>query len=148
MQKEVYSQIKGIQKNDEGSDVTELLTQGLYFERDGKQYLLYDESEATGFEDCKTTLKLDHSDKVVMRRTGPQRSELVIEKGIRNVGLYGTIAGDLQIGVFADTIRNELTEQGGTVYFKYQLDVNSVFLSENEIYIDVKAEQENTEERN
>lgn len=140
MKKEVYIQIKGVQKTDEENDVTELFTQGLFFEKDGKHYLIYDESEATGFKDCRTTLKLDGSDKVTMRRTGPNRSELVIEKGVRNVGLYGTIAGDLQIGVFADTISNELSEQGGSVYFKYTLDVNSVFLSENEIFIDVKTE--------
>lgn len=140
MKKEVYIQIKGIQKSDEESDVTELFTQGLLFEKNGKHYLVYDESEATGFKDCRTTLKLDGSNKVTMRRTGPNRSELVIEKGVRNVGLYGTVAGDLQIGVFADSITNELGEQGGKVHFKYQLDVNSVFLSENEIYIDVKTE--------
>lgn len=75
-----------------------------------------------------------------MRRTGPNRSELVIEKGVRHVGLYGTVAGDLQIGVFADAIQNNLTEQGGNVYFRYELDVNSVFLSKNEIFIDVKTE--------
>lgn len=140
MKKEVYIQIKGIQKSDEESDVTDLFTQGLLFEKNGKHYLVYDESEATGFKDCRTTLKLDGSNKVTMRRTGPNRSELVIEKGVRNVGLYGTAAGDLQIGIFADSITNELGEQGGKVHFKYQLDVNSVFLSENEIYIDVKTE--------
>ena len=46
----------------------------------------------------------------------------------------------LQIGVFAESITNGLGEQGGKVHFKYQLDVNSVFLSENEIFIDVKTE--------
>ncbi len=140
MKKEVYIQIKGVQYSDEENDVTELFTQGLFFERNGKHYLIYDESEATGFKDCRTTLKLEDSNKVTMRRTGPNRSELVIEKGVRHVGLYGTVAGDLQIGVFADAIQNNLTEQGGNVYFRYELDVNSVFLSKNEIFIDVKTE--------
>jgi len=148
MKKEVYIQIKGIQRNEFESDETELLTQGFLFERNGKHYLVYDESETTGFQNCRTTLKLDCSDKVTMRRIGPTRSELIIEKGVRNVGLYGTAVGDLQIGVFADTIKNELTDQGGKVYFKYQLDVNSVFLSENEIFIDVQSTQDNSEGTN
>ena len=140
MKKEVYIKIKGVQKNEYESDTTELLTQGLLFEKNGKHYLIYDESEATGFEGCRTTLKLEGSSKVTMRRVGPTHSELVMEKGARNVRLYGTIAGDLQIGVYAETIDNDLTEEGGHVYFKYLLDVNSVFLSENEIYIDVNTD--------
>lgn len=55
MKKEVYIQIKGVQYSDEENDVTELFTQGLFFERNGKHYLIYDESEATGFKDCRTT---------------------------------------------------------------------------------------------
>ena len=140
MKKDVFIEIRGRQQNDEGTDVTELLTEGLLCRQNGKYYLIYDESEATGFKDCRTTLKLEGADKVTLRRTGPNRSELVIEKGVRHVGLYGTVAGDLQIGVFAESITNGLGEQGGKVHFKYQLDVNSVFLSENEIFIDVKTE--------
>ncbi len=140
MKKEVYIQIKGVQRDDEGDDVTELFTQGLLYEKSGKYYLIYDESEATGFQGCQTMLKLEGTKKVTMRRTGSSRSELVIEKGVRHVGLYGTVAGDLQIGVFTEEITNGLTEQGGKVHFKYQLDVNSVFMSENEIFIEVQTE--------
>ena len=91
-------------------------------------------------EGCRTTLKLEDERKISMRRTGASRSELTIERGVRNVGFYGTVAGDLQIGVFAEEIQNRLTDEGGQIYFKYQLDVNSVFLSENEVTINVKSE--------
>lgn len=140
MKKDVFIHIKGIQSGEDENDTTELFTQGLFYEKNGKHYLIYDESEATGYKDCRTTLKVEGSEKVTMRRSGPNRSELVLEKGVRHVGFYDTLAGDIQIGVFADHIQNDLTGDGGKVYFKYQLDVNSVFLSENEVYIDVKSE--------
>ena len=140
MKKDVYIEIRGRQQNDEGNDVTELLTEGLLCRQNGKYYLIYDESEATGYEGCRTTLKLEDERKISMRRTGASRSELTIERGVRNVGFYGTVAGDLQIGIFAEEIQNRLTGQGGQLYFKYQLDVNSVFLSENEVTINVKSE--------
>ena len=140
MKKDVFIEIRGRQQNDEGTDVTELLTEGLLCRQNGKYYLIYDESEATGYESCRTTLKLEDERKISMRRTGASRSELTIERGVRNVGFYGTVAGDLQIGVFAEEIQNRLTDEGGQIYFKYQLDVNSVFLSENEVTINVKSE--------
>lgn len=140
MKKDVYIQIKGTQQSEEGTDTTELFTQGLLCEQNGKYYLVYEESEATGFNGCRTTLKLEGNDRVTLRRSGPSRSELIIERGLRNIGCYGTAVGDLQIGVFAQDIRNGLTENGGDVYFKYHLDVNSVFLSENEVSINVKID--------
>ena len=37
-----------------------------------------------------------------------------------------------------DEIRNELAETGGEIYLKYTLDINSSYMSENEMFINVK----------
>ena len=42
------------------------------------------------------------------------------------------------IGVDAKTVKSTLTENGGSLYFSYTLDVNASLLSENEVTIDVK----------
>lgn len=42
------------------------------------------------------------------------------------------------IGVCTDEIRNELAETGGEIYLKYMLDINSSYMSENEMFINVK----------
>lgn len=138
MDKEVFLEITGVQTNDEGTDQTELFTQGRYIQKGRSNYIVYDETETTGFEGCKTIVKVENEERVVMRRTGKSPSHLIIQKGVRNLGVYGTAAGDIQIGIYADKIVNRLDEHGGRVYFKYQLDINSVFISENEVTINIK----------
>lgn len=138
MKKNVLITIKGVQKVNHERDTTELFTQGSFYKRNNHYYISYDESETTGFENSKTTLKIEGSDKVTLIRSGLSRSHLVVEKGNRNVGIYGTIAGEMAIGVNAKVIDSKLTDDGGNLFFSYSLDVNSSLLSENEIEISVK----------
>ena len=44
------------------------------------------------------------------------------------------------LGISASKIINRLTENGGDLYFKYTIDANSAFLSENEIYFNVSVD--------
>ena len=61
-------------------DIVELTTMGNYYIRDGIQYIRYDESGATGYDGCKTTLKVKGNDMVTMIRSGPCCSQLIVEK--------------------------------------------------------------------
>lgn len=75
---------------------------------------------------------------VTMTRSGKAISSLFIEKGKKHHCHYGTEFGDFMIGVCTDEIRNELEETGGEIYLKYTLDINSSYMSENEMFINVK----------
>lgn len=138
MKKDVFITICGVQKIDSERDTTELYTQGSFYKRNNHYYISYDESDATGFADSKTTLRVEGSDRVTMIRSGASRSHLVVERGSRNIGLYGTAAGELSIGVYAHTVESKLTDDGGDLFFSYSLDLNSSLLSENEIKINVR----------
>lgn len=138
MKKDVYISIKGIQSIDGEKDVTELFTQGCFYRRNNNYYITYNESEATGFEGSKTTLKVEACEKVTLIRSGATRSHLIVERGARNIGHYGTVGGDLVIGINTKLIDSKLTDEGGDLRFSYSLDVNSSLVSENEVYINVK----------
>ena len=138
MKKDVYISIRGIQAIDGDRDVTELFTQGRFYRRNNSYYITYDESEATGYEGSKTTLKVEGSRKVTLTRSGAVRSHLIGEAGERNIGHYGTAGGELIIGVNTRLIRSSLTDAGGDLRFSYSLDVNSSLVSENEVYVNVK----------
>ena len=138
MKKDVYISIRGIQAIDGDRDVTELFTQGRFYARNNSYYITYDESEATGYEGSKTTLKVEGSRKVTLTRSGAVRSHLIVEAGERNIGHYGTAGGELIIGVNTRLIRSSLTDAGGDLRFSYSLDVNSSLVSENEVYVNVK----------
>ncbi len=140
MKKDVFIKIKGVQQVDDEQDVTELFTQGSFYKKNNNYYITYDESETTGFSGSKTTLKVEGNDKVTLMRSGSVKSHLIIENGLRNVGHYGTHEGDMMIGVYTKSIDSSLSDNGGDLYFSYALDINSSLISENEVFINVKAD--------
>ena len=137
MKKNVCITIKSTQTVDEEKDTTELFTFGAMEQFDGGFRLHYDESEATGFEGSSVTLEVSDN-MVTMTRSGKVISSLFIEKGKKHHCHYGTEFGDFMIGVGTDEIKNELKSTGGDVYLRYTLDINSSYMSENEMHINVK----------
>ena len=137
MKKNVCITIKSTQTVDEEKDTTELFTFGAMEQFDGGFRLHYDESEATGFEGSSVTLEVSDN-MVTMTRSGKVISSLFIEKGKKHHCHYGTAFGDFMIGVCTDEIKNELKSTGGDVYLRYTLDINSSYMSENEMHINVK----------
>ena len=77
-------------------------------------------------------------DSVTMMRSGKAMSTLIIERGKKHHCHYGTEFGEFMIGISTDEIKNGLSESGGDIYLKYTLDINSSFMSENEMFINVK----------
>ena len=137
MKKNVCITIKSTQTVDEEKDTTELFTFGAMEQFDGGFRLHYDESEATVFEGSSVTLEVSDN-MVTMTRSGKVISSLFIEKGKKHHCHYGTEFGDFMIGVCTDEIKNELKSTGGDVYLRYTLDINSSYMSENEMHINVK----------
>jgi uncharacterized beta-barrel protein YwiB (DUF1934 family) len=142
MEKNVYIDIKSTQFADDESDVTELFTYGRLKRGRGKNKdkykITYEESEATGYEGNIVTLDVVGNDIVTLYRSGDAISNLVIEKGKKHHCHYGTPFGDFVVGVSADEIRSELGENGGSLYLKYTIDINSSYMSETEMQINVK----------
>ncbi len=137
MKKNVCITIKSTQTVDQDKDSTELFTFGAMEQTENGFRLYYDESEATGFEGSSVMLEVT-DDMVTMTRSGKAISSLFIERGKKHHCHYGTEYGDFMIGVCTDEIRNELEETGGDIYLKYTLDINSSYMSENEMFINVK----------
>ena len=80
MKKDVLITIKGTQKVGGESDVIEMMTTGRFYRKNKLYYISYEETEATGYEGCRTTLKVGPNDKVTMTRFGPSRSQLIVEQ--------------------------------------------------------------------
>lgn len=139
MKKEVYINIKGVQIVDTQRDTTELFTEGSFYKKNDNYYIVYDDSETTGYKDSRTTLKIEGDDKVTVMRSGMHRSHLVVEKHNRNIGHYDAGEGcSLAVGISTKAIESTLCDDGGDVFFSYSLDINASLVSENEIYINIK----------
>ncbi|MDR2532828.1 MAG: DUF1934 domain-containing protein [Oscillospiraceae bacterium] len=140
MEKNVCIDIKSTQFAEDERDVTELFTYGrLKRGRERNKYkIIYEESEATGFGGNTVTLDIAGNDMVTLYRSGDALSNLVIEKGKKHHCHYGTPFGDFMVGVTADEIRSELSDKGGNLYLKYTIDINSSYMSETEMHINIK----------
>ena len=139
MEEKYLITIKGTMEQRGDTDTVELMTRGSLVHKDGAYYIVYKETEATGYEGCTTTVKVaDDARKVSMLRFGKQTSQLVIEKGTRHLCHYETGYGAISLGVSADVIEHALDENGGKLQFSYTLDSGAEsFISRNLVDITV-----------
>lgn len=138
MKKDVLIEIRGTQNVDGEKETVEIITTGQYYLKNKSFYIMYDETESTGYADCKTTVKLDSKNVVSMIRNGAHHSQIIVESGVRHQCNYGTQLGNLIIGIMGNNVVSELNENGGRLEFEYSLDVNTNLASENKVSINVK----------
>ena len=131
--------IKGTMEQDGERESVELMTRGKFVRRGSSYFIAYEETEATGYAGCTTTVKATaHAREVVMTRFGKVPSQLVIEKGVRHICHYETGFGSVSLGVAADVIELDLTDAGGRLQFSYTLDSGGEnFISRNLVDITV-----------
>lgn len=142
-EKDVFITIKSVQTaDDETKDTTELFTVGsMTIDDESRLAVRYDESEATGFKGSSVTLNVYSDDKISLIRKGTANSDLIMEKGKKHHCHYGTEYGGFMVGISTDEIRNNLSENGGDLYFRYTVDINSGFISVNELFINIKEHE-------
>ena len=122
---------------DNDSSRTDLTTSGTFRTLEGGYQLKYEESEVTGFKGSTTYLSVFGNSLVNLRRIGTAPSDLTIEKGKKHHCHYGTPYGEFTMGIYTHGIVNNIDENGGELYLKYTVDINSSLVSDNEIYIKV-----------
>lgn len=135
--KDVIINIKGTQSNDTDSDVIEFTTLGKFSERDGKYMVMYEENQTLEGSSVKTTLKTEDN-RIVMNRSGAIDSKLVIEKGRRNRCFYSIPQGELVLGIFGESIVNNLNKNGGDLSMCYTIDIDNGLISRNTVEISIK----------
>ena len=117
---------------EEKEEFVELMTRGSFVLKGGSYYVTYRETETTGYEGCSRVAMLRFG------KGGGAGTQLLIEKGRRNLCHYETGFGSMTLGVTADEIDCQLTEKGGTARFAYLLDADSAELvSRNRLEVTV-----------
>ncbi len=131
--------IEGTQRTVDDENNVTLMTKGNFTHKNGSYFITYKETEATGYEGCTTTVKVDKNGIISMLRFGDKPSHLIISKGKRHVCHYETGVGALSLGISANDIENNLTQNGGRLKFTYELDINSNNISTNTVDITIKG---------
>lgn len=116
---------------------SELITEGCYRIKGGLANIWYAETELTGFEGSETSVTVRNDRYVSVSRQGTANSTLILEKDKKHHCFYSTPYGTVNMGIFTYKIENSLDENGGTLYMKYAVDVDSAHISDNEIKIEI-----------
>ncbi|MBE7023486.1 MAG: DUF1934 domain-containing protein [Ruminococcaceae bacterium] len=111
-------------EGEEQTDEIELQTKGVFARKDGKFYIIYEESELTGFEDTTTTIKVSE-EMVCMTRRGKYNSRMEFRLGEKCLCSYNTPFGVIPVGVNPISLENNLTEDGGNLAIEYILDIDN-----------------------
>lgn len=137
MKKNVIIKMKSVQSIYDDKTETELITKGLFSENNGTYKISYEDSEATGFKGSTTEIAVTENKFASVIRTGSTSSDLVVEPGKKHHCHYETPYGSMDIGIFTHSIKNELNENGGSLYMKYTIDINASYMSDNEIFLNI-----------
>lgn len=138
MERNVLLSIRGTQCYDQQDpDVIELVTEGTMTRIAGGWELCYEESALTGLEGVTTTFRIEE-DKVILRRTGKLRSQMLFQLNVSHESLYQLPFGALLITVCAQKIAHELDEQGGTVDLEYSINVENSAAGTVDYHLDVR----------
>ena len=136
--KPVDLNLTSVIKSDDEDEKIEFFTVGQYRRTKDGYVLSYEESDGIGYENCKVDIKVA-GDCITVDRTGPAVSTLTVEKNIKHHCIYGTPFGDFTMGINTYDIVNTVNDEGGRLWFKYSIDINNDFVSENEMEIIVSA---------
>lgn len=136
--KDVSIRLVSRQSDGESNEETEIFSMGTLEKTNQGYRISYAESEATGFEGSTTALETFGNSKVTMERSGAVTSNLIIEKNTKHHCVYGTPYGSFTVGVNAKDISSDLDDNGGRLDFHYVIDVNSSYLGDFEISVEVR----------
>lgn len=143
MEQNYIISITGTQQVDGEKDKIEVITTGEYITKNNHRYIKYKEYDNDNPNiSTDTVVKVESDNKVSIIRMGDHPSRLILEKGVRHQCHYNTLMGELMMGVFTSKINNTLTDKGGDITVKYQLDFFSDLVSDNEFHINVKEKEE------
>lgn len=137
MKKDVLISLTSIQWQDDEKNETELFTRASFTRSGSQDVISYEDTSATGFEGSVTTITVDGSSSASIVRRGTANSVLSLEIGRKHYCQYETPFGDMRIGVYTHAIDNTI-DKDGRLYLKYTLDLNSSYLSDNEIIMNIK----------
>ena len=128
MAKDVLISVKGTQLMEGDSDVIEMITPGNWYEKNGKQYLVYEESIAESDEPTKNTVKV-YPDKIEVTKRGLVESHMTFECGRKHMANYTTPIGLIVLGLTTSALDIEMDEQMLHVAIAYSLEMNGEYVS-------------------
>lgn len=140
MTDKVILSIKGVQHEFGEDGTTEMITTGNYYFKNGKHYIVYDETIPETGEQVSNTLKMT-SERIDMIKHGRFGTHMVFEANTKNMSLYPTPYGMME--VCFNTFSVNVNEESDLIcaQTEYALEINDQFISDCTIEICVRSKE-------
>lgn len=143
-QNSILITVSGTQRDALGEESRiELVTPARYWQKDGIEYILYEETEVSGMQGTTTALKL-FSDHVSLVRMGKVQQKQEFWPGVKSFSTYVTPYGRMKMGVLTNKLAvsfNEADGKIGMIDIHYELEIDGEWQSDNTLFISVREEQ-------
>jgi uncharacterized beta-barrel protein YwiB (DUF1934 family) len=123
---------------EDDGDVIEVVTPGKFYKENDCYYAVYEETEISGMKGTTTTLKIDDG-KFILVRTGTTNTEMKFEKYVRDLTLYSTPQGALDLTVDTKDLKLNVNDDGGDVFIDYDMIVGNQQVLRTTLQINIKA---------
>ncbi len=141
MKREVILSLQGTQYfGEQEPEVIQLVTEGTLEFADGGWNICYEESDLTGLAGVTTTFRVE-TGRVILRRTGKLRSEMVFVEGLSHDSLYQMDFGALLITVCAKQIQASIGDRGGVVDLVYSIEIEHGDAGLVEYHLEIQTKQ-------
>lgn len=146
--KRVLVSVKSVQRDRDGQDtVVELISPGTWYEKNGTQYVRYEESSVTGMDGVKTTIKI-YDGSIVLLRTGAVNMRHQYILGEERETVYETPFGEIPMAVKTHELTVDFHDGTGHVHLGYDISVEGEWQFYNQLDIDVREDIEHGHEGN
>lgn len=141
MTKDVILTISGLQFAQEtAAEPVEIVTAGNYYKKNGKHYIIYDEV-MEGFEGATRNVIKVTEDSLDITKKGVINTHMLFEEHKKNRTYYHTPFGNIFIGIDAEKVQVEETEEQIDVKIRYALEANYEHLADCRIRMNIKSKE-------
>ena len=124
-------------KVEDNKETLNIKTTGTFKEKENKKYIIYKEyndSNPNKFKTCILKIE-DDNKKITLIKNSEIQTKLILEKGKRIYSPYPTEFGAIMMGIFTNFMEFNHSENEAYLNLKYSIDVNSEYVSTNNIKI-------------
>ncbi|MBU3111556.1 DUF1934 domain-containing protein [Clostridium lacusfryxellense] len=136
--KAIISVVSRQSDNEDDGDAIEVVTPGEFYKKDNCYYAVYEETEISGMKGTTTTLKIDQ-EKFTLIRTGTTNTEMNFKKYSRDLTLYNTPHGALDLTVDTRELKMNIDNNGGEVFIDYDMIIGNQQSLSTTLQINIKV---------
>lgn len=123
----------------EEADPIEVTTPGMYYYKNGKHYILYEEPVEGMNQTVKNKIKVKDGESLEIYKSGVNHTHMLFEKDKINVMQVDTPYGIIVIGTYTHELKTTVTDDRIEVYARYEMDVSGDKVADCEVRMSVEA---------